>query len=199
MAITRLGGANAILGIIPVANGGTGVSSSDSIGNLVKLSTVTVSGSAVSEIDFGSSIITSTYDTYYFTMLLHPTTDNAAIDVRLSDGGSFNSGGSDYGYGFVVDDGNGTHTNTSNTIALCDQQDTGDATNFYQGTLTLLNPQNSSVKTNVTYHGNRNDGNPNLCVGGGQRNTAEANDGIRFLASAGNLDVGSRIVCYGIK
>ena len=87
MAITRLGGANAILGIIPVANGGTGVSSSDSIGNLVKLSTVTVSGSAVSEIDFGSSIITSTYDTYYFTMMLHPTTDNAAIDVRLSEVG----------------------------------------------------------------------------------------------------------------
>ena len=199
MAITRLGGANAITGIIPVANGGTGVSSSDSIGNLVKLSTVTVSGSAVSEIDFDSSIITSTYDTYYFTMMLHPTTDNAAIDVRLSDGGSFNSGGSDYGYGFVEDDGSGNHTNTSNTIALCDQQDTGDATNFFQGTLTLLNPQNSSVKTNVNWLANRNDGNPNFHVGGGQRNTAEANDGIRFLASAGNLDVGSRIVCYGIK
>ena len=165
-------------------------------GGLVQLSSTTVSGSSVSSIDFTSSIITSTYDTYYFTIMMSPETDNASLWVRFSDGGSFNSGSSDYGYVRINDSGF-TATNGNSALQINDASDSSIA-NAWQGELTLLNPQNSSVKTVINYHGQRNDGDPALNLGGGQRLTAEANDGIRFLFSSGNVSVGSRVTCYGI-
>jgi hypothetical protein len=166
-------------------------------GSMVKLSETIVAGSAASSIDFTSSIISSTYDTYYFTIMMSPETDNATLYVRLSDGGAFNSGSSDYGYARINDSGNGTTTNGNSALQIIDGTDNSFA-NAYQGELTLLNPQNSSVKTVVNFSGQRNDGDPALMLGGGQRLAAEANDGIRFLFSSGNVSVGSRVTCYGI-
>jgi len=165
-------------------------------GGLVQLSSTTVSGSSVSSIDFTSSIITSTYDTYYFTIMMSPETDNASLYVRFSDGGAFNSGSSDYGYA-RISDSTFTSTNGNSALQINDASDSSIA-NAWQGELTLLNPQNSSVKTVINYHGQRNDGDPALNIGGGQRLTAEANDGIRFFFSSGNVSVGSRVTCYGI-
>ena len=165
-------------------------------GSMVKLSETIVAGSAASSIDFTSSIISSTYDTYYFTIMMSPETDNASLYVRFSDGGSFNSGSSDYGYVRISDSGF-TSTNGNSALQINDASDNSFA-NAWQGELTLLNPQNSSVKTVINYSGQRNDGDPALNLGGGQRLTAEANDGIRFLFSSGNVSVGSRVTCYGI-
>ena len=166
-------------------------------GSLVKLSSTTLA-STTTFITFDSSIITSTYDAYYFTILASPETDNAYLQLRLSDGGTFNSGASDYGYAYINDSGTGTSSNGSAEIRIFDATDSAFA-NAYQGELTLFYPQNSSVKTVVNYKGQRNDGDPALFNGGGQRLNAEANDGIQFFFSSGNISVGSTITCYGIE
>ena len=164
---------------------------------LVKLSSTTLSSTA-SSIDFTSSIITSTYDTYLFVGMMHPETDNAYIQVRLSDGGAFNTGGSDYAWGYVTEAGNGTSSNASDIIRMIDQQDTGTASRVACFELTLFNPQNSSVNTNLVWQSTRDDGNHSTFFGGGGRLNGEATDGIRFYFSSGDISVGSRITCYGI-
>jgi hypothetical protein len=167
-----------------------------STAGLTKLSTTTLS-SATTLITFDNSIITSTYDAYYFTILMSPETDNAYGQVRLSDGGSFNSGSSDYGWAYINDSGSGTNSNGAAEIRLFDATDSNIA-NAYQGELTLLYPSNSSTKTVINYKGHRNDGDPALMNGGGQRLNAEATDGIQFFFSSGDISSGSSITCYGI-
>ena len=152
---------------------------------------------AASQIDFTSSIISSTYDAYYFTILFSPETDNANLQVLLSDGGSFNTGSSDYGYGYLNDSGSGTSSNGDDKIKLFDATDSNIA-NAYQGELTLLYPSNASTKTCVNFAGNRNDGHTSIMIGGGQRLNAEATDGIRFKANSGDMSIGTSITCYGI-
>jgi len=163
---------------------------------LTKLSTITLS-SATTLITFDSSIITSTYDAYYFTILASPENDNDYLQVRLSDGGSFNSGSSDYGWAYINDSGSGTSSNGAAQIRLFDATDNSFA-NAYHGELTLLYPSNSSTKTVVNFKGHRNDGDPALMNGGGQRLNAEATDGIQFFFSTGDASIGSSITCYGI-
>ena len=167
-----------------------------STAGLTKLSTTTLS-SATTLITFDSSIITSTHDAYYFTILMSPETDNAKAQVRLSDGGSFNSGSSDYGWAYINDSGSGTSSNGAAQIRLFDATDNSFA-NAYHGELTLLYPSNSSTKTVVNFKGHRNDGDPALMNGGGQRLNAEATDGIQFFFSSGDISSGSSITCYGI-
>jgi hypothetical protein len=166
-------------------------------GSLVKLSSTTLTSTSTF-ITFDSTIITSTYDAYYFTILASPETDNDYLQIRLSDGGAFNSGASDYGWAYINDNGTGTSDNGDPQIIMFDLTDSAFA-NAYQGELTLLNPQNSSVKTVINHKGHRNDGSPNLITGGAQRLTAEANDGIQFFFSSGDISVGSTITCYGIE
>ena len=175
---------------------GSGNLSFGSAGGLVKLSSTTLSSTA-SQIDFTSSVITSTYDAYYFTILFSPETDNANLQVLLSDGGSFNTGSSDYGYAYLNDSGNGTSSNGDDKIKLFDATDNNIA-NAYQGELTLLYPSNASTKTCVNFAGNRNDGDTAIMIGGGQRLNAEATDGIRFKANSGDMSIGTSITCYGI-
>ena len=172
------------------------LSFADAGGGLVKLSSTTLSSTA-SQIDFTSSIISSTYDAYYFTILFSPETDNANLQVLLSDGGSFNTGSSDYGYGYLNDSGSGTSSNGDDKIKLFDATDSNIA-NAYQGELTLLYPSNASTKTCVNFAGNRNDGHTSIMIGGGQRLNAEATDGIRFKANSGDMSIGTSITCYGI-
>ena len=172
------------------------LSFADAGGGLVKLSSTTLSSTA-SQIDFTSSIISSTYDAYYFTILFSPDTDNANLQVLLSDGGSFNTGSSDYGYGYLNDSGSGTSSNGDDKIKLFDATDSNIA-NAYHGELTLLYPSNASTKTCVNFAGNRNDGDTAIMIGGGQRLNAEATDGIRFKANSGDMSIGTSITCYGI-
>jgi len=167
-----------------------------STAGLTKLSTTTLS-SAADDITFDSSVIDSTYDAYYFTILVSPETDNASIEVRLSDGGSFNTGSSDYGHARVNDSGSGTSSNGASSIVMIDGTDNSFA-NAYHGELTLLYPSNSSTKTVVNFKGHRNDGDPALMNGGGQRLNAEATDGIKFFFNSGQISSGSKITCYGI-
>lgn len=65
MALSKIDVANMLTGTAPVANGGTGVTTAAALantGNLVKLSSTTLS-SAAANIDFNSSVVTG-YNTY---------------------------------------------------------------------------------------------------------------------------------------
>ena len=163
---------------------------------LTKLSSTTLTSTA-SSIDFTSSIITSTYDAYFFTILASPQTDNTTLRLRLSVSDSFIDSSSTYGYAYISDSGSGTSSNGSDKMILISATDNSFA-NAVQGSLYLFNPTNSSVKSVAMWNLNRNDGDPSIGIGGGQRLNAEANDGIRFYFSSGDISVGSTITCYGV-
>jgi len=74
-------------------------------GGLVKLATTTVS-TAVSEVEFNNTLVNSTYDNYYLTYTVTPSSDNTTFRIRFLDtsnsqisagvaysGGSINEGG----------------------------------------------------------------------------------------------------------
>ena len=101
MAITRLGGANAISGTIPVANGGTGVTTAADLantGNRVLIgSASTTTDVAALELELSTSY--KIHQIYLESIA--PATDGSLLRIRLSsDGGSsFQSGAGDYSYG----------------------------------------------------------------------------------------------------
>ena len=163
---------------------------------LTKLSSTTLTSTA-SSIDFTSSIITSTYDAYFFTILASPQTDNTSLRLRLSVSDSFIDSSSTYGYAYLSDSGSGTSSNGSDKMILITPTDNSLA-NAVQGSLYLFNPTNSSIKSVAMWNLHRNDGDPAIGIGGGQRLNAEANDGIRFYFSSGDISVGSTITCYGV-
>ena len=102
MAITRLGGANAISGVVPVANGGTGlasgttdqflkftgtttIASAADNGGLVKIATVTADNSSAAMDLTGAS---STYDSYLLVGgLISPTTSDSSLECQILDSG----------------------------------------------------------------------------------------------------------------
>ena len=163
---------------------------------LTKLSSTTLTSTA-SSIDFTSSIITSTYDAYFFTILASPQTDNTSLRLRLSVSDSFIDSSSTYGYAYLSDSGSGTSSNGSDKMILITPTDNSLA-NAVQGSLYLFNPTNSPIKSVAMWNLHRNDGDPAIGIGGGQRLNAEANDGIRFYFSSGDISVGSTITCYGV-
>ena len=97
MAITRLGGANAISGTIPVSVGGTGVTTDANLantGNLVKLSSVSASNDVT--LSFDSSLITDTYEVYKLIYRnVRPTVDGAGglMEFSSDNGSSYISSG----------------------------------------------------------------------------------------------------------
>ena len=88
MALSKVDVANMLTGTTPVANGGTGVTSADEIGNLVLLSSATVSNDAT--VSFDSSSITDTYKVYKLIYNnIRVATDNTSLHIEFSsDNGS---------------------------------------------------------------------------------------------------------------
>ena len=95
MALSKIDVANMLTGTAPVANGGTGVTTSANIGNLVLLQDK-VSASSVANVEMDLS---SDYN--YFKLVIHSAeaaTDGTQLTAVLSINGgtSFESGASDY-------------------------------------------------------------------------------------------------------
>ena len=111
MAITRLGGANAITGTIPVANGGTGVTTADEIGNFVKVASA--SGTAQSGLSNIEISLPETYSKFKLYWNWKPETDNATLLAYLStdNGSSYYTSSNNYKYGASI-----IFTNTDNQI-----------------------------------------------------------------------------------
>lgn len=158
-----------------------------SAGDWVLLDTKTASASAT--LDFTSDV-TSTYRTYKFVISnLYPATFNADIWMRTStnNGSSYDSGAADY---FTATT-NGTKiilgTSLSNTASAA-----------YSGTVTIINPLNTSAVKPVFFEGFYDNGAAFIHEDSyGYRNSTADIDAFRFLASTGNL-TGGIIQLYGL-
>ena len=207
MAITRLGGANAISGTIPVSVGGTGVTSADDIGNLVKLNSASLSGE--SEVIFEFTGDYKVYKVMFYN--LHSSGDVQDFRVNFStDGTNFNTVKVQSGFksarneaGTVhqlVEDGSMVGNNTSTSTVIAENLGTdNDQTCF--GELIIGNPKSTTYTKNyrsvATVTEASNYTRTDTC--GGYVNVLGAVTHIRFdLTGSANFDDGEFIL-YGIK
>ena len=205
MALSKIDVANMLTGTTPVANGGTGVTTASALantGNLVLLNTVTTTDATVSDIDFDSTYITSTYDKYFYIGTVIPVNDTVDFRFRVFTGGTLQSGASDYGTGAYGDGGTDYNDNGMSMIEL--QPSIGNSSAAGEGASVfgyIHNPMSSTQQTRMDFISQR--GAPSsthgLRMGGGHVNTSEANNGISFFLSSGNFASGSIISLYGVK
>ena len=222
MALTRLSGANAITGIVPVANGGTGLASGttnhflkftvsttissagDYAGAMVHLQTTNLDSNATS-VDF-SNVFSSTYKSYLFVwnQLKSTATSDYFIFRFFSDTGTTVYNSSNYeiagpsGYARSGTSGNSSSTNWSlgygQFISETFHQNTPGSGHMY-----VHNPSDSSNRSTVEGLFGFHDGsNHRICKFFGM---VAANDqfyGVRFLTTSAQLGAGTNISLYGL-
>ena len=210
MAITRLGGANAISGTIPVANGGTGVTTSAALantGNLVLLSSSTLS--ADTEVVFGNTIITTTYKSYIIRGVhIHASADNISFNFQLSDDGGSSYKNSDYKRSTHVLVNN---LNSNTFISRQGSADTsGTIAGIYEGVgnasgesadfeVELFDPRaNNDTQTMVRSIYQSNNGRHTQNFGIVNHGAVASINTIKFYPSSGNFAEGT-ISIYGVK
>tara|TARA_R100000458_G_C8228255_1_gene210686 strand:- start:184 stop:822 length:639 start_codon:yes stop_codon:yes gene_type:complete len=211
MALSKIDVANMLTGTTPVANGGTGVTTSAALantGNMVLLQTQTASGD--SELDFTSNI-DSTYSLYIFEFSeINLETDGAEFQFQSDTGTNTNynqtmttivyhaenpegGGGGSFTYSTARDQSQGTAFQD----LFPDAGNGSDESAF--GWLRIQNPASSTYTKNFMsrmdgYHQN------NLAFSmtvGGYFNTTTALTRFRFKSSSGNFD--GKISLYGVK
>ena len=211
MALTRLSGANAITGTIPVANGGTGVTTAADLantGNLVKLQSTTVS-SATASVSWDNTYITSTYDVYKIICTnIIPSTNAVDFGVGLSTDNLSTNGNIDQrtsGQRMIINDSGVVvvsqadfeQANAAFTVVTDDVgNNTGES---FNGEFTFYQPSGGSYKywTMVGSNGHANDYSGFYCVGS-QIKTTSAVNGILMKFVSGNIESGI-LTLYGIK
>ena len=203
MALSKIDVSNMLDETLPVANGGTGVTTAANLANtsnLVLLNTVTTTDATTTNIDFDSTYINSTYDTYKIFSQVHPVTDNVQLRVRMSLSGTFQTGASYYGQGLINDGATSVNNNATDNwdvaLGVGNASGEGASTDF-----TLIATNDTNIPTMMigtismrSYSGNHGMQAGSYCV-----NSADAHDGIRFYWSNGNFDTGSKISLYGVK
>ena len=178
----------------------SGASASGNFGNLVLLNTVTTTDATVSDIDFDSTYITSTYDHYFYIGTVIPVNDAVDFRFRVFTGGTLQSGSSYYGTGAYGDGGTDLNDNTMSHIEI--QPGIGNASGEGATVFGYIhNPMTSTQQTRIDFISQRatNASTHGLRMGGGQANTSEANNGISFFFNSGNFASGSKITLYGVK
>jgi len=168
-------------------------------GDFVKLATTTL-GSDAATITFSSSLITTTYDNYFITGYMLGTTDNRFVESRVQTGGSIQTG-SDYQY--AIGSFNSSDYGSSQGDALWRMHRSGCGNATGEGAafnMWFQNPMVSSIPTTFTAtFSTRNDN--GLFIGSassGWYKVIEANNGILFFFSGGNVASGSTLSLYGI-
>jgi hypothetical protein len=174
----------------------------------VLLSTQTASASA--SLDFGTAIITSTYDEYVFELVdILPATDNVSLWLQVGTGvtPTYVTGGLDYDMASSSINSAGTAANRvgigSGNLVIADNTNgwgnvTGEA---ISGQVRLYSPA-SSLKKKFNFHvcGGDNQATSRLVNVQGSGNTAATTvvTALRFIMSSGNIASGS-IRCYGVR
>ena len=168
---------------------------------LVKLITTTL-GSNTATIAFDSTYITSTYLNYLVIFNLKPETDNQGLSLRISVGGTFRDGGTDYGQAGYQDGGVDENDNDRDNIELTNGCGVGNASGEnVSGHLFLNGISSASWRTKISFNINRDttDGLHGLFMGGASVNVTEANDGIKFYFDNDDILSGSQATLYGIN
>lgn len=173
-----------------------------------RTSTKTISSDAT--IDFAAADLdTTNYDFWEIHLIgVVPATDDVILNSRVSTSTTFNSGASDYTFissGAEVGDTLSNSSAAASAISFTDDNatngvgsDTGE--HGVSGRISVYDLKSASKKTrlafNLTYK--TSSGTLAYMTGSGEYTTAEANDGIQFLFSSGNLESGT-IVAVGYK
>ena len=168
-------------------------------GGFTKL--VTSSPSSVSSLDFTSTYINSTYDNYCIIGDLKPATDSVQLYIRFSASGSFLTGASDYGWEAGDMGANQFTENDNDSFIKITRAPVGNASGeSISFKIFLQFPSSSGTKTGLVGQTNYSvDNNTHKAMSfGGFRNSAETNDGIRFLFSSGNIASGN-VTLYGLE
>ena len=168
-------------------------------GDFVKLATTTL-GSNATTITFSASLITTTYDNYFITGFIKPVTNNTFLRARLLTSENIQTGTN---YMYAVSSLNGSDHGTSNGHAYFNLlrggsgNDTGEGVSF---NMWLQNPMVSSIPTTLTANLNRRDESGNFLAesSAGYYPVLEANNGILFYFSSGDVVSGSTLSLYGI-
>lgn len=149
------------------------------------------------------------FDEYIFRLInLVPVNDAVSLQMRVStdNGSSFKTGASDYKHASRGKQSNGNNLDASSDAATSifltdDSQFVGSASGEgVDGNVRLYNPANAAQFPRIfrdTVWSSDND-RLSFVAGGGQYNTAEAINAVRFFFSAGNIESG-KIVVYGVK
>ena len=162
---------------------------------------VTSTPSSVSSLDFTSTYINSTYDNYCIIGDLKPATDNVQLYIRFSASGSFLTGASDYGWEAGDMGANQFIENDNDSFIKITRAGLGNAAGeSISFKLFLQFPSASGTKTSLVGQQNCSltDNTHKAMSFGGFRNSAETNDGIRFLFSSGNIASGN-VTLYGLE
>ena len=156
MALTRLNN-NAIGETITAAKGGTGVTSADEIGNLVKISSSSANDDATSiEVTSG---LDSTYNAYLIRLTgMSPATDNQHCTITFTtDGTNFNrtvttnaieTQNNEGGSGAFSSTQGAYRSGSSTTYFHFARNCSSDADHVFDGEINLFNPSSTSVYKN---------------------------------------------------
>lgn len=153
----------------------------------------------------------SKYDSYLFKIMGLVCTNNRALAVRTStDGGStYDSGATDYEYGYQASSLGGASPSTSTSGSDGDSQIlltalTGGTNNFcVRGSLEIEAPQDANIKR-VHWSATAGDISAtsnlwSLYHGGGQRQSTADIDALQFRMDNGSNLVSGKIVMYGLR
>jgi len=210
VAITRIGGANAISGTIPVSVGGTGTTTAAGLantGNLVLLSSTTASNDA--SINFDNTLITTTYDTYKVIYKnVRPSTDNIGFYFKPSvDNGSNFLEMHRNMQGNISSHASNTTLTRHNTSGSGSQNlnigyNHGNANEENASSeITFYNLQSDNRNKHFTFLGcfeDQGTSNTVMTQGGFAIHTTSKVNYLRFLFTSGNIASG-QFILYGVK
>jgi len=162
--------------------------------------------SSSSAIDFTG--LSTTYQAYLLEFDgVVPATDNQHLVLRTSidNGTTFNAGASDYQYASLGLNAGGTAGSVSSTgassIRLTYAGQGNAAGEALSGSITLLNPADSGLRTQMLYRTAGvywSAGEIIITTGAAERKAAEANNAIRLLFASGNISSGN-FRLYGLR
>ena len=209
MAIDKIGLTTAVTGTLPVANGGTNLTSGFENGGLVHINTQTVS-TAVSYINFDNQL-SSTYDTYviYFQKLGHNNAGTGFLKAQLGTGSTPTyDTGNVYQYGFIYLD---AESDGTNTVAGTSQYTGGTGfikmglssrSSDHNGSIILtgMNETGSWMKgiESTVFAHDQYENTFEMAKGTAVYNNSSAATSIRFFFSAGSIDSGV-MTLYGVS
>ena len=209
MAISKVGLTTAVTGTLPVANGGTNLTSGFENGGLVHINTQTVS-TAVSYINFDNQL-SSTYDTYviYFQKLGHNNAGTGFLKAQLGTGSTPTyDTGNVYQYGFIYLD---AESDGTNTVAGTSQYTGGTGyikvglssrSSEHNGSIILTGMNETGgwmkgIESTVFAH-DQYENTFEMAKGTAVYNNSSVATSIRFFFSAGSIDSGV-MTLYGVS
>ena len=209
MALSKIDVANMLTGTAPVANGGTGVTTSAGLANtsnlvFIKKITLTSDTNPIQFLNSDADVtFDTTYDTYRFFGTLAYENDSRVTYIRVSNDGTNLDTGTVYLFDKISVGGgsvSGTNDASSSVWQLEDESsgnDTGEHLNFE---LTILNSSFGYCKMLAAVESVRTNNTACLTFRGARYQNASRIQGISFFPnSSNNFKTGSTISMYGVK